>query len=164
MIATTTPAPVGKMLLVFLGTLIALNLALAAFQYLLPDIELPTSMGILLMMAAAMAAGQIGGQNVKRRLTLKEKAVFSVVATALGMAVTLGMLWAIFAWHGVPFSIPYVIMAATGEVVPQSEINEFLPYVIGFMALISLLITFLAVGWGARTQVKALERKAAKAG
>lgn len=163
MTAPIEAAPMGKMLLVFLGTLITLNLALVAFEYFLPDVELPGSLGILLMMAAAMAAGQIGGQNVKRRLTLKEKAVFALVATALGLAVTVGMLWAIFAWHGVPFTIPFVIMAATGEMVPQAEITEMLPYVLGFMVVISLLITFFAVGWGARTQVKAMERQAAKA-
>jgi hypothetical protein len=164
MTAPIEAAPMGKMLMVFLGTLIILNLALAAFEYVLPDVELPGSIGILMMMAAAMAAGQIGGTAVRRRLTLKEKTVFSVVATLLGMAVTFGMLWAVFAWNGVPFSISLLVLALSGEMMSQSDINEMVPLVIGFMAVISLLICFLAVGWGARTQVKAMERKAAKAG
>jgi hypothetical protein len=164
MTAPIEAAPMGKMLTVFLGTLIILNLALAAFEYVLPDVELPGSIGILMMMAAAMAAGQIGGTAVRRLLTLKEKTVFSVVATLLGMAVTFGMLWAVFAWNGVPFSISLLVMALSGEMMSQSDINEMVPLVIGFMAVISLLICFFAVGWGARTQVKAMERKAAKAG
>lgn len=163
MSATPEAAPLGKMLGVYLGTLIALNLALAAFQYFLPDIELPNSLGVILTMAAAMAAGQIGGTAVKRLLTLKEKTVFAVAATVLGLAVTVAALWALFAWNGVPFSIQMLVLAMTGEAVSEGEIGEFLPYVIAFMGVVSLLISFFSVGWGARTQVKAMERKAAKA-
>lgn len=164
MTAPTEAAPMGKMLTVFLGTLIILNLALAVFEYFMPDVELPGSFGVLMMMAAAMAAGQIGGTAAKRLLTLKEKTLFSVVATLLGMAVTFGMIWAVFAWNGVPFSVQLLVLAVSGEMISHGEIDEMVPVLIGAMAVISLLICFFAVGWGARTQVKAMERKAAKAG
>ena len=163
MTAPTESAPMAKMLTVFLGTLIILNLALAVFEYVLPDVELPGSLGILMMMAAAMAAGQIGGTAAKRRLTLKEKVLFSVVATPLGLAVTFGMLWAVFAWNGVPFSVQLLVLAMSGEMMSQAEIDEIFPLLVGVMAVISLVICFFAVGWVARTQVKAMERQAAKA-
>jgi hypothetical protein len=163
MTEATARAPMFKMLLLFLGTLVAANLALMAFNYFLPDFELPTSMGIIFLMAASMAAGQVGGQSVRRRLTLGEKATFAVAATVLAAVLTFAVLWGMFAWYEVPFTVEMVTLAMTGESASQSDIDEVLPLAGLFVAGVSLLVTFFAVGWGARTQVKALERQAAKA-
>lgn len=158
----TTPAPLGKMLAVFIGMLIAGNVLVLGIEYVLPDLTMPSSMGIVFAMLGAMQAGQTAARNTGRRLSSGERASFAVAATVLSIALSGGLIWGVLAWFGVAFSAENLVMVMTGDTVPYAEIMEFLPWVGLFITVLSLLVCFFAVGWGARTQLKQAERLAAK--
>jgi predicted neutral ceramidase superfamily lipid hydrolase len=161
---TTDRAPMGKMLAVFVGTAIAANTAVIGIAYLFPDLTMPDSLGIIFTVLAAMAAGQVAGQISKRRLTMREKATFAVAATVLSFLLIVGALWAVFSYIGLPLTLQNAVLGLTGRMVSPVEIADMLPLVAVIMTGVSLLVCFLAVGWGARAQVKTMERQAAKAG
>lgn len=157
-----TRAPLGKMLVVFIGMLMAGNVLVAGVEYLLPDLTMPSSMGIVFLMVGAMQAGQTAARSTGRRLTTGEKASFAIASTALSLALGVGLVWGVLAWFGVPFTAENVVLAMTGGAVPYAEIMEFLPWVGLFVVVVSLVLSYFAVGWGARTLLKQQERLAAK--
>ena len=53
-------APLGRMLATFIGIWFLANIVLAAVGYAFPDLPVPSSVGIVLAMVAAMSAGQSG--------------------------------------------------------------------------------------------------------
>jgi len=162
MTAPTDRAPMFKMLAVFVGTMLAANLAVLAIEYFLPDLTMPNSIGVFFLVAAAMASGQVGGQTLKRRLTAGEKATFAVGATVLSMLLVLALLSAALAYVGLPVTLEHMVFAMTGSFATAADIADILPLVGLIMAGVSLFVCYISVGWGARTQVKALERQAAK--
>jgi len=155
-------APLGRMLAVFLGLLIAANVVLAAITYAFPDLQIPSSMGVILAMVAAMSAGQSGAKAVGRRLAFGEKAVFALLATALSAAMGIALFWGIFAWFGVPFTLENVVLATTGDAVPAEEIRQILAWVVPIVLVIYVLITYFGAAMGARNQIKLAEKLAAK--
>ena len=155
-------APLGRMLAIFLGLLILVNIVLAAIGYAFPDLPIPSSIGIVMAMVAAMSAGQSGAKAVGRRLVFGEKAVFAVLATALSAALGVGILWGLFAWFGVPFTLDNVVLATTGDTVPPDEIRQILAWVVPIALLVYVLITYFGAAMGARNQIKLQEKLAAK--
>jgi hypothetical protein len=162
MTTTSDRAPLVRMLAIFLGVLIAANLVLAALTYVFPDLPIPSSMGIILAMVAAMSAGQDGTKAVNRRLEFREKAVFAVIATLLSAAMGIGIFWGFFAYAGVPFTLENVILVLTGDSVPAQEIMEILVWIIPIVLLIYVLITYFGAAMGSRNQIKLQEKQAAK--
>jgi hypothetical protein len=156
-------APLGRMLAIFLGLLILINILLAAVGYFFPDLPIPSSMGIVLAMVSAMSAGQAGAKAVGRRLVFREKAVFAVLATALSAALGVGLFWGLFAWFGVPFTLENVVLATTGDQVPTSEILDMMSIIVPIVLVVYVLITYFGVAMGARNQIKLQEKLAAKA-
>ncbi len=55
---TTDTLPLGRMLAIFLGLLILANVILGAVGFFFPDLPIPSSMGIVVAMIAAMSSGQ----------------------------------------------------------------------------------------------------------
>lgn len=159
---TASKMPLPKMLLVFLGTLIAGNVLLFLIQTFLPNVPMPGSIGIVFAMIASMSAGGSAATTLGRTLPAKEKLVFAVAATLASLVLTVALFWGLFAWHGVPFTMSNVIMAVTGDAAPDAEIATFLPWIALFAVVISLLVCYFGVGFGAKNQLRALERKAAK--
>jgi hypothetical protein len=155
-------APLGRMLAIFLGLLILANIVLAGVGYAFPDLPIPSSMGIILAMVAAMSAGQSGAKAVGRRLVFAEKAVFALLATALSAALGIAVIWGIFAWFGVPFTVENLILGMTGGAVPAAEIISIMAWVIPVVMVIYVLITYFGAAMGARNQIKLQEKLAAK--
>jgi hypothetical protein len=155
-------APTGKMIAIFLGTLIFGYVVLAAIGYFFPQLEMPGSIGIVFLMVAAMSAGTTFATATGRRMTSGEKLRFAVLATVLSLLLTVAVLWGSLAYVGLPFTLQNVTLVATGEMVAPGEMGQFLPIIIGVSVVVSLLICFFAVGFGARNQVKQAERLAAK--
>jgi hypothetical protein len=87
-----------------------------------------------------------------------------VAATVLSFLLIVGALWAVFSYIGLPLTLQNAVLGLTGRMVSPVEIADMLPLVAVIMTGVSLLVCFLAVGWGARAQVKTMERQAAKAG
>jgi hypothetical protein len=158
---STEKLPFGRMLAVFTGVLVAANLALAAIGYVFPDLPIPSSMGIVVAMVAAMSAGQSATKAINRRLVFREKAVFAVLATAVSTVLGVGMLWAFFAYFGVPFTLESVIMIMTGDAVPGDEIRQILTWVIPIVLVLYLLVTYFGAALGSRNQIKLQEKLAA---
>ncbi len=155
-------APMGRMLAIFMVALIAVNLALGVMSYFFPELPIPSSMGIILAMVAAMSAGQSATKAINRRLGFREKAIFSVLATVLSAVLGITVFWAIFAYHGVPFTLENAILAATGDAVPAAEIRSMLAWIVPVVLLIYVLIIYLGTTLGSRNQIKLQERLAAK--
>jgi hypothetical protein len=158
----TMTAPTGKMLAVFLGTLLFGNLLLAAIGYFFPDFEIPGSIGIVFQVVAAMAAGGAFATAMKRKMTAGEKFRFAILATLLGLLLAAAVFWAILAYVGLPFTLQNAVAAMTGEIVSNEEIMSFLPIFLGVAVGVAFLINFFGVGFGAGSQLKQAAKLAAK--
>jgi hypothetical protein len=159
---TSAPAPTGKMMAIFMGTLIFGYVILAAMGYFFPTIEMPGSIGIVFLIVAAMAAGGVFATATKRRMVAGEKFRFAILATLLSLLLTVAVLWGVLAYVGLPFTLQNVILVATGEMAAPGEIISILPIILGVAVLVTLLVCFFGVGFGASNQIKQAERLAAK--
>lgn len=160
--ATTQKIPLGKMLMIFLGTLIGGNVLLVLIQTFLPNVPMPGSIGIVFAMIASMSAGGSAATALGRPLVAREKLTFAAAATVGSLVLTVALFWGIFVWNGVPFTLGNVIMATTGAAAPDAEITAILPWIGVFAVVVSLLVCYFGVGLGAKNQLRALARKAAK--
>jgi hypothetical protein len=160
---TSDSMPLGRMLAVFLAVLVAANVVLGVIAYVFPDLPVPSSIGIVMAMIGGMSAGQLGTKALNRRLTFAEKAIFSALATVLSVALGIGMIWAIFAYFGAPFTLENFILVMTGEAVPVGEITEIVAWIAPIVLVVYLLITYFGAAMGSRNQMKLQEKLAAKA-
>lgn len=159
---TSASLPLARMLAVFLALLFAANLVLGAIGFFFPDFPIPSAMGVILAMVAAMSAGQSATKTLKRRLVFRELAVFAVLATLLSVALGLGVFWGFFAYHGVPFTLENFILVMTGDTVPAAEIRQILAWIVPIVLLIYVLITYFGATMGSRNELKLQEKLAAK--
>jgi hypothetical protein len=159
---TSDTLPLGRMLVIFLAVLIAANMVLVALGYLFPDLPVPSSIGIVMAMIAAMSAGQSATKSLNRRLTFGEKAIFAVLATILSTAFGIAILWGIFAWFGVPFTVENILLGMTGDAAPAAEILSIMAWVVPVLLVLYLLVTYFGAAMGSRSQIKLLEKQAAK--
>jgi hypothetical protein len=160
--ATPQTMPMMKMLLVFLGTLIAGNVLLILIQTFLPNVPMPGSIGIVFAMVASMSAGGTAANALGRPLVAGEKLRFALAATVASLVLTVALVWGILAWNGLSLTLPNLILALTGDSAPDAEITAILPWIGLFMVVVSLLVSYFGVGFGAKNQLRALARKAAK--
>ena len=154
--------PLGRMLAVFLAVLVGGNALLAALSYMFPDFPLPGSTGVIFMMVSSMSAGQSVAGRLGRLVTAREKLVFAVAATVSTCLLAVAILWAILAYFGFPLTVQNAVAAMTGEMVPDAELLSILPWVLLFAVVVNLLIAYFFVGFGVKSQLKALEKKAAQ--
>jgi len=133
-----------------------------AFSYFWPDVEIPNSVGVATTIVASMQAGTFAARRTNRRLTSREKLVFAAWATAASALAVVGFYWGLFAYYGVPFTMMTFSTALMGDL-PNAAVLKALPWIFLFGVVVSLLVIYFGVGLGAKTQLKALERKAAKA-
>ncbi|WP_333818319.1 ABZJ_00895 family protein [Tabrizicola sp.] len=159
---SSTAMPLGRMLAIFLGILVAANVALGAIGTYFPDLPIPSAMGIILAMVAAMSAGQSGTKAVNRRLSFNEKATFAVLATVLSGVLGIGIFWAMFAYLGIPFTLENVVLATTGDTVPAAEIRGMLIIIVPIIFVLYVLITYFGAAMGSRNEIKLQEKLAAK--
>ena len=159
---TSDKLPLGRMLAIFLAVLIVANLVLAALGYFFPDLPVPSSIGIVMAMVGAMSAGQSAAKALNRRLTFGEKAIFAVLATVLSSALGVAILWGLFAWSGVPFTLENVVLGMTGDAVPAAEILGFMAWIVPIVLVIYVLVTYFGAAMGVRNQIKLQEKLAAK--
>lgn len=155
---STEKPPLGRMLAIFAGILVAANVVLSAIGYVIPDLPMPSSIGIVLAMVAAMSAGQAASKALNRRLVFREKAIFALLATALSVVLALALLWAILAYFGVPFTLENVILIGTGDTVPADEIRQILVWVVPIIMLHYVLITHFGAEMGSRNPIKLQEK------
>lgn len=158
----STSMPLGRMLAIFLAVLIAASVVLGVVGYVFPDLPIPSAMGGVLAMVAAMSAGQSGAKALNRRLSFTEKAVFALLATMLSVALGVGTIWGLFAYHGLPFTLEYVILAMTGDASPADEILQLLAWIVPVVVLIHVLITYFGAAMGSRNEIKLQEKLAAR--
>ena len=113
-------------------------------------------------MVGAMSAGQSAAKALNRRLTFGEKAIFAVLATVLSSALGVAILWGLFAWSGVPFTLENVVLGMTGDAVPAAEILGFMAWIVPIVLVIYVLVTYFGAAMGVRNQIKLQEKLAAK--
>lgn len=160
--ATSPKLPLAKMLFTFLGILLAGNVLLYLLQSFFPDLDMPGSVGIAFALVASMSSGAVAATALGRPLVAREKLAFAVAATVASLLLTVVLLWAIFAWHGVPLTLANLNLAFTGQTEMDPELAAILPWIGLFAVVVSFLVSYFGVGFGAKNQLKALERKAAK--
>lgn len=162
MIETTTQLPTLKMVSIFLGLTVLVVALMAGFSYFWPDVEIPNSVGAVTTVVVSMQAGMFAARHTKRLLTSREKLVFAAWSTATSFLAVVGFYWGLFAYYGVPFTMMTFSTALLGDL-PSAAVLKALPWIFLFGGAVSLLVIYFGVGLGAKTHLKALERKAAKA-
>lgn len=155
-------ASLAKVLGIFALVLIVGQAALFAVGYFFPNLPVPSSIGIVLVMVAAMSAGQSYARQTGARPSGGEKLVFAVLASLVSAAIGVGMVWGMFQSLGVPFTLENVAIAISGNPSAGAEMSDILPIVLGIAALLTLVLCWLGYGFGARNQLKQQERLAAK--
>lgn len=159
---TSDRLPLGRMLAIFLAVIVPANGVLVAFGYLFPDLPQPSAMGLVIAMVAAMSAGQSATKSLNRRLVFSEKAIFAVLATLLSSALGVAVLWALFAWHGVPFTLANLALVMTQGSITSDEFITILAWVVPIALLLTLFMTYFGAAMGSRSQIKLEEKLAAK--
>ncbi len=158
MTISTSPASgsLTKPLLIFTAFIIAGNIILAIIG---SYIELPSSIGIIVMVAAAMGAGQSFGNSTRRLMTKGERFRFALIATLIAIVVAILAFWAAFAYYGVPFTLQNMMLGfgiAPGEV---EEFKSIMMIIIPIALLINIAVAYFTVGFGARSALKQLEKQ-----
>ncbi|MCG6857709.1 MAG: ABZJ_00895 family protein [Salaquimonas sp.] len=82
----TGPAPFGRMYLAYFGTYLACIIALVAIV-LLFDIDLPSSLGVVVPGIAALIPGYMFVRRMHRRMTRGERAKFALGAAIIALAI-----------------------------------------------------------------------------
>jgi hypothetical protein len=159
---TTDRLPLGRMLAIFLGLLILANVILGAVGFFFPDLPIPSSMGIVVAMIAAMSSGQAASKALNRKLVFREKAVFALLATGISVLFGVAVIWAVLTYIGAPFTLENAILVMTGDTVPVDEILQILTWVVPIVLVLYVLITYFGAAMGSRNQIKLQERLAAK--
>jgi hypothetical protein len=122
-------------------------------------IDIQTSaIGVILMMAAAMAAGQAFATRENRRMTPGEKIQFAVLATLLGAILSLGLLAVVFGWYGVPFSLDALLLSQGLNASDLVTARQYLGVGIAVAASVSLIASYLGAGFGANVALKQRSR------
>ena len=161
MIEPTARLPMLKMVGVFMGVTILVVALMTGFEYLWPDVKLPNSLGAVTTIVAALQAGMFAAHRTKRLPTRREKLIFAVWAMMASVLTMVGFFWALFGYYGVPLTLMTVLTVLLGTL-PDATLMKALPWIFLFAVAVSLLVIYFGVGAGAKTQLKALERKAAK--
>lgn len=159
---TSASLPLARMLAIFVALLVFANLVIGAIGYYFPDFPVPSAMGVILAMVAAMSAGQSATKTLNRRLVFRELAIFAVLATLLSLVLGIGVFWGIFAYNGIPFTLENFIFVMTGDAVPAFEIRQILSWIVPIVLTIYVLITYFGATMGSRNELKLREKLAAK--
>ncbi len=159
---TTDTLPLGRMLAIFLGLLILANVILAAVGFYFPDLPIPSSMGIVVAMIAAMSSGQAASKALNRKLVFREKAIFALLATLVSVSLGVAVFWAVLTYVGAPLTLENAILAMTGDAVPVEDIRQILAWVVPIVFVLYVLITYFGAAMGSRNQIKLQEKLAAK--
>ncbi len=153
---TPGPAPLTKPLLAFCGLLIVGQIVLGVLGNY---VELPSSIGVIMLVAAAVAGGQTFGNSARRVMTPGEKVRFAIIGTIAAFAIGIAGLYATFTYYGVPLTAQNMML---GLGVPPGEMADFKNYVaigLGIGGLISLIVLYVGGGFGSKSAVRALEKK-----
>jgi heme/copper-type cytochrome/quinol oxidase subunit 2 len=153
---TAGSASLTKPLLAFGGLLI---LGQVLLTILASYVEMPSSIGIVILMAAGMAGGQTFGNTARRLMTKAERFKFAIAGTIAAIVIGFAGLYATFAYYAVPFSFENF---ALGMGIPAGEVADFRSFMaIGLVIglLVSLIVLYFAAGFGSRTSVKQLEKQ-----
>ncbi|MGL4320139.1 MAG: ABZJ_00895 family protein [Paracoccaceae bacterium] len=159
---TTGQASMAKLLGIFTLAWVAAQAALMALNYFFPNLNVRGSVSIVMVMIAAMSAGQSYARQTGRRPAGREKLVFAFLATLIAFALSVAATWGIFRYFGLPLTLENIALAATGDVSAAADIAPFLAIGAAVVGLLSLFLCWFGFGMGARNQIKQAERAAAK--
>jgi hypothetical protein len=151
--------PILRALLSF-SVFFLLGWVLLAFIMSIVDFQ-SSAMGVVLMLAASMAAGQAFGQRESRLMTSEEKLYFAVFATIVGCILSAVVVYALFAWNGIPITLE-TLAASLG--LPSETIEEVrgrLWFGVVIAALLSVLVSYFGVGFGAKLAARGTENRGA---
>lgn len=141
---------VGLMLL--LGVMSILASQLLSF-------ELPSAMGVIILIASLTVPANRFAVNEGRRMTAGERARLGLWA-ALGMLVIgVVMVIGVLLWAGVPLTAENAVMAMFGDL----DVSQSAALLIMLAsAVLTFVIVFACAGFMTRGQLKALEKQAAR--
>ncbi|MCA3488379.1 MAG: hypothetical protein IOD05_15100 [Rhodobacter sp.] len=164
MTENTSGALMTKTLGVFVMMQVLSLVLLYAIGYFFPGIPLPSSLGIIVAMAAAGSAGYYHAHKTGRLATAGEKLRFALLATGASFALSLGLVWGIFLYYGVPLTLDALAIAAAGDAGAADGLKALLPISLAVITVLYLFMSWLGFGMGVRSQIKQAERLAAKRG
>lgn len=163
----TTDAVSGGLvrpLLIFTGVLVAGQAVLYGIGQAFPDLDVPSSFGLIIAMVAAMTGGQSFAKATGRTFAGGEQLRFSLTGVAISIALSLATIAAMFAWYGVPFSTDMLALVMTGDPAMAADIKPWLPVIFGIGLLIGWGVIHFGAGAGAKGMLKRMAKDAAKNG
>lgn len=137
---------------------------LYGIEHFVPSIPLPGYLGIIIAMGAAVGAGYYHAGKTGRLATAGEKLRFALLATGASFALSLGLVWGIFLYYGVPLTLDALAIAAAGDAGAADGLKALLPISLAVITVLYLFMSWLGFGMGVRSQIKQAERLAAKRG
>ena len=157
----SSSAALGRALLTFAVVMIAAQAFIWAVSYIWPAFEIPSAMGLIIVMSSALGGGQVYATNVGRTLTMGEKSRFALGATAISLTLMVAVLYGIFAFAGEPVTFENLSILISGTPSDANEIRDWLWVFIAGIAALTFVLTWLAAAFGARSAIKARDKRAA---
>jgi hypothetical protein len=148
-----------KPLLIFCATLLLGQIVLAVIGSFIDLGTGGTGASVAVTMAAAAAGGGNFAKTARRLMTTGEKFKFAAMATVAALILAIAVFYALFVWHGVPFTMQNIAMtfgAGPGE---MGDLGTILPIILVVAAVVNILICFFAAGIGAKSQLRQLEKQ-----
>ncbi|MBK6468149.1 MAG: hypothetical protein IPL38_07215 [Rhodobacter sp.] len=161
---TPRTSGMGRALFNFAMAMIAGQVAILGIGLAFPDFDLPSSTGMIIIMAASIAAGQSFAKVADRVMTGGEKARFALAATAISLAVTAAFYIGLFAYYRVPFSMDNLAMMFTGDPGLAADLKNWLVIILAVATVLTWVVSWFFVGMGAKGAIKARDKLAAKQG
>ncbi|GHC53945.1 ABZJ_00895 family protein [Neogemmobacter tilapiae] len=143
----------ARALLAYCGVFVFTQVLVFVITYYF-DFDNP-AMGLIIIMAASLAAGNVFAAHTKRLPSRGEKFKFGFLATICSLVLAYVALWAMFQWYGLPFNKDMIAFALAGGNMNQAQdVMEILPIVLGIVAVLNLLLGYFFLGMGAKQTVK----------
>jgi hypothetical protein len=162
-IPNATSASLGKPLLTFCGILIAGQIMVGLVASFV-DLGSNSGPGIAVAMAAAVGAGGVFGNSAKRAMTSGEKVRFAALATVASLLIAAIGVVALFAVYRVPMTLENILLMLGGGADDAAEFQSIMPIIGAVVVLLTMLITYFGVGFGAKSALRQAEKAAAKLG
>jgi hypothetical protein len=163
MTENTSGISMTKTLGVFVLVQVLALVLLYAIGHFFPSIPLPSFPGSMVAIVAALAAGQYHAQKTGRLATAGEKLRFALLATGVSFVLSVGLVWGLFLYYGLPLTLDTLALAAAGDAGDADGFKTLLLIGLGVMTVLYLFMSWLGFSLGVRIQIKQAGRLAARA-
>ncbi|MEZ5796881.1 MAG: ABZJ_00895 family protein [Paracoccaceae bacterium] len=162
---TDTPnAGLTRPLLAFAAAFLAGQGLLYALGMLLPDLDLPSSIGLALTFVAALIGGQVFARAAARPMSRGERLRYAALATVFAVGLMAAALAGLFLWYRLPFTLPALSLVMAGDANAAAMMGGWLWLLLGVGVLATFTVCYLAASVGARAAMQQQARAEGRKG